>query len=44
VRPEPKTPAEIKAEIAFLKKKLNGKLDNAIQNRIEQLRKRLKDV
>lgn len=40
-RPEPRTAAEIRAEIEFLEDKLNGGLDGAIEHRIAELRRRL---
>jgi hypothetical protein len=42
VRPEPETRSEIEAEIAFLEEQLNGRLDEAIEHRIGELRKKLK--
>ena len=44
IRPEPQTPDEIRAEIAFLEDQLNGNMDAAIQDRIDILRKKLEDV
>jgi hypothetical protein len=41
MRPEPRTPAEIREEIEFLESQLNGQLDGAIQDRIERLKERL---